>query len=302
MSSLDSPPLTFGSPPPPPPPPTPSTTCTAASAGSGASQNSDGHQFVREAEELNQEVSYLVQPLCKRAAAEGKRVLTLVRDVKPVVQHGPMCGLVALSVASQLLDGGVVLPDRLLACAKEKGFSKQGEMFSAQNLFELAQSELNCTGAILRTDSVGAFGILTALSEGRAMVVPYDADKDHSPCLARGHKTHWCTLLGFAILTDSVLPECEDGCSTHVHLTLTGAHQLLQGDRQEFRARDSGDVYVFARQGKSRHLGLWNCASLMASNANLMEVGPHRDSSDYVIPYDGISNSLCSLIISLQKN
>ena len=48
-------------------------------------------------------------------------------------------------------------------------------------------------------------------------------------------------------------------------------------------------------------MGLWSYTSLMESNANLVEVGENRDSSDYVIPSQGISNSLCSLLITLEK-
>ena len=254
---------------------------------------------MRCAEDLEKEVSYLVQPLCSRAVVQGKTLLTLVHDVKPVIQQGPMCGLVALSIASQLLNGRPCPPDHLLTCAKEKGYSKQGEMFSTVHLLELAQSELECTGTILNSSTLDVCELLRAISKRTATVVPYDADKNHSPCLARGHKAHWCTLVGFAVLTGSeCLVHVQKAPSVHVSLTPTSARHLFCDQLQKV---DPNNLYLFARQGKSRHLGLWSYTNLMESNANLMEMGAHRDSSDYVIPREGISNSLCSLLMILKK-
>lgn len=251
----------------------------------------ESHGFVRRAENMEEEVAYLVQPLCAGAAGQGKAIFTLVHNVDPVIQQGPICGLVTLSIASQLLNGRVVPPDHLLTCAKEKGYSKQGEMFSAQNLLELAKSELCCSGTLLDASCVSISELLTCITESNAIVLPYDADKDHSPCLASGHKAHWCALVGFAIIAKSF----STTESTHISLTPTNAYHLLNNHN------DENDVYLFARQGKSRHMGLWSYTSLIKSNANLMEVGPQRGLNDYVIPPEGISKSLCSWLVSLKK-
>ena len=284
----------MSTPSPPKPPPVPATS-RAEPASSGA----DGkHQFVRSSDDMAQEVSYLVQPLCSRAGAQRQNILTLVYDVSPVIQQGPMCGLVALSIASQLLGGRVYPPDHLLARATDMGYSKQGEMFSALNLLDLAHRELQCTGTVLQTSSVDVRDLLMALTEGKAIVVPYDADKDHSPCLARGTKAHWCTLVGFAVLSDSLSVCREDPNDVLISLTPKSARHLLCHELMEV---DVNSVYLFARHGKSWHMGLWSYSSLVESNANLKEVGPKRDCSDHVIPSDGISSTLCSLLIILQK-
>lgn len=275
-SVMSTPPL------PPVPPPLPlSKHCIAGKS----------HDFVRHAENVEEEVSYLVQPLCARAEGQGKTIFTLVHNVNPVIQKGPICGLVALSIASQLLNSRVVPPDHLLTCAKEKGYSKQGEMFSAQNLLELAKSELCCTGTLLNASCVSVNELLTFITESNAIVVPYDADKDHSPCLARGHKAHWCTLVGFAIIAKSFAITK----NTHITLTPTSAYRFLSNEN------DESDIYLFARQGKSRHMGLWSYTSLIKSNANLTEVGPQRGLNDYVIPPEGICKSLSSWLVSLKK-
>lgn len=283
---MSTPPLLIPPVPPPPPPPPLSEQCIAGNSGT----HHGG--FVRNADNMKEEVSYLVQPLCARAGGQGQTIFTLVHDVNPVIQHGPICGLVALSIASQLVNSRVVPPDHLLTCAKERGYSKQGEMFSAQNLLELAKSELYCTGKLLNASCISVRELLTFITESKAIVVPYDADKDHSPCLARGHKAHWCTLVGFAIIGNSF----STTDSTHTSLTPASAYRLLNNENRE------NDIYLFARQGKSRHLGLWSYTSLIKSNANLMEVGPERGYSDYVIPPEGIYKSLCSWLVVLYKS
>lgn len=289
---------------PPEPPPVPALSVSTSQSSKASRPKliflgaDERHQFVRAAEDLAQEVSYLVQPLSSHPGTQRK-ILTLVYDVNPVIQQGPMCGLVALSIASQLLNGRAYPPDHLLARAKDMGYSKQGEMFSAQNLLDLSHRELNCTGTVLQTNSVDVRDLLMALTEGKAIVVPYDADKDHSPCLAGGTKAHWCTLVGFAVLSDSTLSVPRQNPSDfYVNLTPMSAQHLLCHELIEV---DKNDIYLFARHGKSRHLGLWSYSSLMESNANLKEVHPQRDSNDHVIPSDGISNTLCSLLIILQK-
>ncbi len=55
---------------------------------------------------------------------------------------------------------------------------------------------------------------------------------------------------------------------------------------QQLAARDSTQVYVFAKQGKSRHTRLWSLDDLISSCENLREVGEKIQShvDDYVIP------------------
>ena len=200
-----------------------------------------------------------------------------------------MCGLVALSIASLLLTGKPCSPEQLLSKAKEKGYSNNGEMFSAQHLLNLATSELLCIGSLVDTTTVTPGDILTSIAQQRALVVPYDADKDHSPCLAQGHRAHWCTLVGFAVTS---LPPTE-APGTHVELSPADFEVKL------FQDLGKDQVYVFARQGKSRHLGLWGLPALLESNANLVEAGDHRSPTHYVIPSQGICQSLASLLLNL---
>lgn len=56
-----------------------------------------------------------------------------LRKVTSIIQEGPTCGLAALS----MLLNGTPNPSELLQIAKELGYTNNGEIFSAQNLFQL---------------------------------------------------------------------------------------------------------------------------------------------------------------------
>ena len=62
------------------------------------------------------------------------------------------------------------------------------------------------------------------------------------------------------------------------------------------------DVYVFAKQGKSRQTGLWNLDSLIKSCENLEEIGAKisSDADNYVIPAE-LKVGLAGQIIVLHK-
>ena len=66
--------------------------------------------------------------------------------------------------------------------------------------------------------------------------------------------------------------------------------------------KNGTDVYVFAKQGKSRLTGLWNLDSLVRSCENLEEVGAkiEADINDYVIPAQ-LNVGLKGQIIVLHK-
>lgn len=59
------------------------------------------------------------------------------------------------------------------------------------------------------------------------------------------------------------------------------------------------EVYVYAKQGKSCHVSLWNFSDLASSNGNLFELCPLRRTSveKYVLPDDGVYGGLCNKLI-----
>lgn len=73
----------------------------------------------------------------------------------------------------------------------------------------------------------------------------------------------------------------------------------LEEDPLKVISLEAGDVYVFTRQGKSKHLGLWSFSSLVESNNNLKEFSPSRDDDEYLLPAGGVEAGLCGKAIIL---
>ncbi|XP_037954260.1 UPF0692 protein CG33108-like [Teleopsis dalmanni] len=184
------------------------------------------------------------------------------RDIKGIKQSGPTCGLVALSM---LLNGDPTA-EELLKSAHELGFSNNGEMFSAHYLHQLLRdtkanpqnnNNAEALECCLHEGRLNCANIRDALSEGACLLVPYDADFNHEPCLLRGHKAHWALIIGFLITKDD-------------------------------------KFYVFARHGKTNSVGLWSLEELSKSNANLREFEQPRAHPDctFLIPPGGIAGNL----------
>uniref|UniRef100_A0A1A9V9C7 U6 snRNA-associated Sm-like protein LSm3 n=1 Tax=Glossina austeni TaxID=7395 RepID=A0A1A9V9C7_GLOAU len=92
---------------------------------------------------------------------------------------------------------------------------------------------------------------------GDGVILVYDTDFNHSPCLKFGHKSHWALIVGYLI-------------------------------------NDSDEFYVLARHGKSKNLAVWSLQALSDSNSNLMEFAqPNRYlDCDFLLPPGGIGGDL----------
>lgn len=62
-------------------------------------------------------------------------------------------------------------------------------------------------------------------------------------------------------------------------------------------------ILVYAKQGKSKHTGIWNAKTLVESCCNLLEIDPERleNSEDYTIPEKGIEEELCGKVVVLHN-
>lgn len=60
-------------------------------------------------------------------------------------------------------------------------------------------------------------------------------------------------------------------------------------------------ILVFAKQGKSKHTGIWNAKTLVESCCNLLEIDPSRveDGESYALPARGIEEELCGKVVVL---
>ena len=208
--------------PPPPPPPPPQKPATRRPAPLSAAAAPASARAIR------------AGAAGSLADAGPGRWLLADHQVEPELQVGPTCGLVALSVAaasirarSSLCLRGCRLPrvrpvQELLEDAVGRGFTFQGEMFSATHLAALARDSCNLCACVV--EGASTRDVCEMLAHGRSpsvvpsraprrrrrgrdarrddgslVLVPYDADKDNSPCLLGGTRAHWALVRGLAV-------------------------------------------------------------------------------------------------------
>ncbi|KOB65690.1 UPF0692 protein [Operophtera brumata] len=184
----------------------------------------------------------------------------------PITQVGPTCGLVALS----MVINGKIAPDKILDISKSEGYSSNGEMFSCKNMAKLAGKVFGSASIEdinVRVNSRSLFSPETveSLLEGAVLLVPYDADVNHTPSLKNGHTAHWALICGVILVKKPEAPY----------------------------TAEKDNIYVLCRHGKSKYLCAWNLAKLAQSNNNLWEFSPkkHTDGLVYVLPEGGIGGN-----------
>lgn len=86
---------------------------------------------------------------------------------------------------------------QLLAEARVRGFTQHGEVYSVDFMGTLAAEYLPDHRPDILIDLQTCPDTLThALAHGAMVLIPYDSDFNHAPCLKRGHKAHWALLIG----------------------------------------------------------------------------------------------------------
>lgn len=90
--------------------------------------------------------------------------------VESITQDGPQCGLVALAMCMK--ESNQTTVHNLLAEGRDKGFTYNGEMFSATDMVELAKCNLSTKVTLykgyLETEEIQEF-----LFNGGLLLVPY---------------------------------------------------------------------------------------------------------------------------------
>ena len=265
---------------------------------------------------LISEVSDLVQRTFIRrdyTYDETVTCITCINNVRPVLQRGhPMCGLIALTMADELMTGSIrtnAEPLALLMYSQSNGYTKQGEVLSSRYLLSLAKETLSCKGDIILSTDVTPNMLLDWIISRYPILIPYDCDKDHTPCLGSGHYAHWCLVVGVTFPLKNDLPILKELISYCNEVSSYPKHYLLQASEKLKTLIQTpslfdvllkcDNVHVFARHGKSRHLSLWRLDQLLASAGNLRELGPQRSYGNYVLPDCGLEESLCSQIVLL---
>ncbi|CAO1424634.1 unnamed protein product [Diamesa serratosioi] len=180
--------------------------------------------------------------------------------VNPTLQVGPTCGLVAIAMIMQ----GRPTAGDCMKQARELNYTNNGEMFSAKWLLDILNrnisSSLVCClhpeklRSYLYSGDLNTEFIKEKLKLHCFVLVAYDADRNHSPCLKNGHSAHWALLVGYLI-------------------------------------DENNEFYVFVRHGKTKSMALFSLDKLSESNSNLNEfVHPkwHKD-LQFILPDGGIN-------------
>ncbi|KAK8787387.1 hypothetical protein V5799_022836 [Amblyomma americanum] len=283
-------------PPPPPPPPPPAS-------------RQDDAMLQRE---LDTDVNKLDIPsvcLVDRqfgritAGFQDAIVISRLLPLKHVLQKGPQCGLVALSMASQLLQGDPVSANTLFEMAKSLQFTKKGEMFSAEDMKTLAKTCLQECSLRIVSEERRQVEIVRNLLQEKPVLIPYDSDGNFEPCLKHGRTAHWAVLHGICLVLQSSFKSTLESLS---ELDLKD-HRILhirklipeEAIMELVKLAESGEaaVFVYASQGKSRHVALWELGLLLDSNKNLAHFTLKHDISEFVVPDGGVVQGLSNQVL-----
>ncbi|CRK94537.1 CLUMA_CG008040, isoform A [Clunio marinus] len=243
----------------PPPPPLPLSSININSKKNSIDQNNNKLQF--------SECLWAVgDPEVQRACFFARTCLhtspkecTYLR-VEPILQTGPTCGLCALS----MVYCGTPTADDLLETAIKCKYTNNGEMFSASWLLSLLKQSVNNSSlnpgkvkSYIYDGDLDSEFIKEKLKQHCMLLVPYDADRNHSPSNQNGHKAHWCLICGYLI-------------------------------------EDTDNFHVFARHGKTKNLGLFSLKHLSESNGNLKEFAQPswHPNETFLLPDGGLGGSI----------
>ncbi|XP_062860957.1 actin maturation protease [Trichomycterus rosablanca] len=285
--------------PPPPPLPPPHLSALAPSVPSKKKL----YQAIAEGKTVVEgDFDEALQLLAQRESSFRKDLQWVLfnKYVPSLIQDGPTCGLVALWMASHLLKPTMTISmKQIIQTSLDKGFTAQGEMFSASDMAQLAQEVCGCRVQRLSGGMTGDNVplILKHLTDGQPILIPYDEDFNHEPCLRSGHKAHW------AVASGVVLGLPQGSVSSHrlrTEATLPWVH-LSQENPPDNWLAEAVEVYILAKQGKSLRYQLWKLETVAQSNGQLRELDPQRaaDGSYYVLPPGGVEEGLSGQVVLL---
>ncbi|XP_070620053.1 actin maturation protease isoform X2 [Erythrolamprus reginae] len=196
------------------------------------------------------------------------------------------------------LPSGVPL-ERIRQVALERGYTAQGEMFSAADMAKLAEEVFPCRTDLLSGGLQGQNQdrILQHLCAGFPVLIPYDEDYNHEPCLRNGYKAHWAVASGalLGLKSDFQLPSCQEdedipGLFHAIHTASAVPMEAI------------AETYLLSKHGKSCRYQLWSYAQIQESNAQLTDFSPRRaaDGKVYIVPAGGVQEGLCGQAVLLR--
>lgn len=291
-------------PPPPLPPPPPPQPPSLARSESSKKKLYQALAEGRTAVEGDYEEASIIIGQRESSFSKDLQWLLFNNYVPSLIQDGPQCGLVALWMAAHLLQPPkTLLLETLVQTAKDNGYTEQGEMFSASDMAKLAEDVCGCRVQRLSGGMLGenTAVILKHLINRQPILIPYDEDFNHEPCLRNGHKAHWAVASG-------ILLGLREGCVNYKHfppdITLPWLRLAQSEASVSWPIDDIEEVFVLAKQGKSLRYQLWEFESVAQSNKQLKEMDPQRasDGTRYVLPPGGVQDGLAGQVLLLHTN
>ncbi|XP_030600265.1 actin maturation protease [Archocentrus centrarchus] len=222
--------------------------------------------------------------------------------VPSLIQDGPQCGLVALWMAAHLRQPRLSIEmEMVVQTALSRGYTAQGEMFSADSMALLAEEVCGCKAELLSGGLSGnnAAAIISHLWGRQPVLIPYDEDYNHEPCQRSGHRAHWAVASG-------VLLGLEQGSVSEEHAQPDPSLPWLCLATNSCSPCPVGsmalkNVYILAKQGKSLRYQLWSLDTVAMSNEQLRMMDPQRagDGTQYVVPEGDVEAGLAGKAVLL---
>jgi len=221
-------------------------------------------------------------------------------SVNSLIQNGPQCGIVALCMALNFLKIECTIND-LMDKARHLNFTKNGEIFEVNFLYELAKLGTNAQIVDLKRD----VDFFEELLKAKLILIPYDCDRNYEPCNKKGIKAHWALITGFLLPIDYEKSVAEtfidfnnrpklshrfEKKSTGLNFVDSIKEEQIEAMKNDFEENEEfrNLIYVICRQGKSKNLGVWSLGKLLESNRQLKEINTTKcDPDNFVLPSDG---------------
>ena len=123
--------------------------------------------------------------------------------------------------------------------------------------------------------------VIKHLTKGWPILISYDADGNHQPCLKKGHKAHWAALLGYCLIIEKhnfskeLIKNCDPDSDVCNLFHLKSSSNTLDKDLEQYLTKvNNFELFLFGKQGKSLNIIIFNYNQLIESNLNLTEMNP----------------------------
>jgi len=214
----------------------------------------------------------------------------------------PMCGLAASLMAAEAIEVPFAENldlDDFFEMSKERGYTKQGEMFEAHDLAKLIEEILLCETEVLE-GPIDRYRrkILEHLAEGYPFLIPHDADHDHRPTKRNGEKSHWGIVTGFLVGANintnqkGIVKTPGTKVKNHFFCKKWGKISQETKDAIFDIGPEQNPLFLFAKQGRAPGLKIWDWKALAESNAQLFNFDASRFPGDYILPAGGPAEGL----------